>query len=1133
MKKTLLVLLLLSCWNTLRAQTEYTIIMDRIRADVLSTASNVTTLDNGVTSTLATLQPNGSWPDISYAYSSTTYTADQHINRVKNFVIAYSKSNSSYYHDTTLFNAITSSLTYWDTSDPQSWNWYHNQISNPQTLGEILIVLENSPQPLNATLRSNLISQMNRGVPANQTGANKLDVATHFIYRGCLTANASVMNTGVTEAFYPILLTTAEGIQPDLSYQQHGPQLYTFGYGFVFVNGEVKVAHYLRGTSYALSGTKLALFSDFVRNAYLKVMRGKYIDFSVNGRSISRNNNLSQGGTSSLLNKLKQLDTAHVAEYDQVIARVNGTQPTSYMVNPTHTQFWHSDYTVHHRPGYFFGLRNVSNRTAKSENGNGENLKGYYLSEGATNITVSGTEYHNIFPVWDWARIPGTTVPVITTFPLRTAWGVNFGTAAFSGGVSDSLYGATALAFNDYNTQARKAWFFFDNEVVCLGANINSTAAQAINTTVEQSLLNGAVTVSSNGSVSTLAAGSYSYNNNLKWATHNGISYYFPAGGNIQLSSQAQTGTWNSINNGGSTSSVSMNVFKLWFDHGLNPVNRSYAYYVLPGQNMATYDTAAVRIQQNTADVQAVRHVGLNIWQVIFYKAGTFSNDSVTITVDRACAIMLKNVGSANVALSIADPAQSSDPVNVYITTPGIPDARHLACNMPSGNNAGASVLYNVNASTPVYIPTAITAIADAYVRDGSTYATTNYGSANSLVIKKDGVGYTREAFFKFNVANMPAGTNRVKLRLYVNYANTAANTVPWIVQYVSNDSWTEAGINYSNMPAVTSNVDTATGRSAGNYVEWDVSTIALAQYSADGVLSLKVVSDGAGGTTDASFSSREAGDTTLRPVLLCSTDAPPVIPAIADAYVRNGTTYATTNYGTANSLVLKKDAVGYTRETFFKFNVANIPAGTNRVKLRLFVNYANATANTIPWIVQYVSNDSWTETGINYNNMPIVTSNVDTVTGESAGNYVEWDISSIALAQQSADGVLSLKVVADGTGSTTDASFSSREAGDTSLHPVLLCSTDAGFLSKMPTIKEETSGIKIYPNPTAAFIRIESAATYRVAELRSASGQLLRQEDVSGRQQFDFSLKGIKPGIYLLHLLGPNGVQVKKIVKI
>ncbi|MRG45804.1 DNRLRE domain-containing protein [Chitinophaga sp. SYP-B3965] len=963
MKKALLILsLCLSCWTKLQAQTEYTIIMDRVRAEVLSTASNVTTLDNGVTSTLATLQSNGSWPDISYAYSSTTYTADQHIIRVKNFVIAYSKSNSSYYHDTTLFNAIVSSLTYWDTADPQSWNWYHNQISNPQYLGEILIMLEIAPEFIGTTLRNNLLSQMNRGVPANQTGANKLDVATHFIYRGCLTANASVTQTGVTEAFYPILLTTGEGIQHDLSYQQHGPQLYMFGYGSVFVNGEAKVAHYLRGTSYALSGTKLALFSNFVRNGYLKVMRGKYIDYSVNGRSISRSNNLSQGGTGSF-NKLKDLDTAHIAEYNEIIARLSGTQPPSYMIDPSHTQFWRSDYTIHHRPGYFFGLRNASTRTSKSENGNGENLKGYYLSEGATNITVSGTEYHNIFPVWDWARIPGTTVPVITTFPLRTPWGADHGTATFSGGMSDSLYGATALAFNDYSTQARKAWFFFDKEVVCLGANINSTAAQAINTTVEQSLLNGTVTVNSNGTTTTVPAGSYTYNNNLKWITHNGISYYFPSGGNMQLTTQAQTGTWKSINNGGSTTSVSMNVFKLWFNHGVAPTGGAYAYYVIPGQSMPAYDTTQVRVLNNNGDVQAVRHVGLNVWQLVFYKAGTFSKDSVTVTVDRACVIMLKNVGTANVSLSIADPAQSADPINVYINTPGIANTRQLICNLPSGSSAGSSVRYNVSASTPVYTPA-------------------------------------------------------------------------------------------------------------------------------------------------------------------------PTIPAIADAYVRNGTSYAGVNYGTVNSLVIKKDGVGYARETFFKFNVANIPVSTDRVKLRLYVNYANTGIAAVTWTAQYVSTDSWTETGINWNNMPVTNSNLDTITAKAAGNYVEFDVSAIALSQQSADGVLSLKVISNVTGQTSDASFSSRESGDTNLRPVLLCSTDSGLFSKMPDTESETTGVKIYPNPAAAFIRIE-ASGYRRAELRNVSGQLLRQEDISGRQQFDFSLKGISPGMYLLHLQGQNGVIVKKVIKI
>ncbi|WP_198674044.1 polysaccharide lyase family 8 super-sandwich domain-containing protein [Chitinophaga alhagiae] len=959
-----LVFFLLLCSTATRAQTDFTLVMDRVKADLLAAAPSVTTLNAEVTTNMGNLQANGSWPDISYAYSSTTYTADLHLRRIKNFALAYNQPTGAHYHSAALFTAITSSLGYWDTADPQSWNWYHNQISNPQMLGEVMILLYNTPQLLPAALRSNLLAQMNRGNPAAQTGANKMDVAMHFIYRACLTADSTLMQTGVTQFYMPISQTTQEGIQYDYSYQQHGPQLYVFGYGSVFVGGEVKIAHHLRGTSWALSGTQLSLFSNFVRKGYLLSMRGKYIDFSVNGRSISRVNNLSQAGVNSQLGKLKDLDPAHATEYDQARARIQGAQPPSYMVSPVHSHFWHSDYTVHHRPGYFFGLRNVSPRTSKSENGNGENLKGYYLSEGATNIYVSGSEYYNIQPVWNWSRIPGTTAPYITTFPLRPSWGGNYGTAAFSGGVSDSLYGATALAFNDYSTQARKAWFFFDDEVVCLGAGISATATQPINTTVNQCLLSGAVTVSAGGSQSTVPAGTYSYNN-LQWVEHNGVSYYFPAGGNVQLSTTAQSGTWKSINNGGSTTVQTMNVFGLWFDHGTQPAGGSYAYYVIPGQSMAAYDTTAVRILQNNGDMQAVRHTGLNVWQIIFYKAGTFSKDSVTVTVDRACAVMLKQVGSTSVQVSVADPAQSSSPVNMLLTLPNIPQTRQLAASLPSGNFAGSTAAYAVNLSTPVYVPSETTT-------------------------------------------------------------------------------------------------------------------------------------------------------------------------AITDAYVRNGTAYAGVNYGTAGSLVVKKDNPGYAREVFLKFNVADLPEDANTVKLRLYVNYANTGVAAVPWIAQYVSNDSWTETGINWNNMPITTSNIDTAMGAAAGNYVEWDVTAIALAQQAADGVLTLKIVSNATGSTTDASFAAREAGNTAQRPALVSTAGAPLITKIPGIAESNAkGITVYPNPAAGFIRVETAVPYHRAELRDAGGKVIRVETLNGQQQFRISLERVQSGVYFLQLTGGKGNAVKKIVKL
>jgi chondroitin AC lyase len=586
---------------------------------------------------------------------------------------------------------------------------------------------------------------------------------------------------------------------------------------------------------------------------------------------------------------------------------------------------------------------------------------------------VRGPEYNDIFPAWDWSRIPGTTVPVITTIPLRTAWGVNFGKAGYSGGVSDSVYGATALAFNDYSTQARKAWFFFDEEVVCLGGTIKSTSSNPINTTVNQCLLNGNVTVSENGVQSTLASGSYTYNNTLKWVMHDSVGYYFPAGGNIHLTNQAQSGTWKSINNGGTTTTQTKNVFKLWIDHGTAPTNDSYVYYVVPKKNMATYDTTQVRILSNTSGIQAARHVGLKMWQIIFYTGGTFSKDSVTITVDRACAIMLKNVGTTNVTMSIASPQQNSTPIDVKIKLPNIPLTRHLTCAMPSGNLAGSSVVYKINVSTPTYGTAAsIPPVADAYVRSGTAYQGVNYGTASPMVVKNDGIGYTREAYLKFDLSDLPADAAQVKLRLYVSYANTSITSVPWIAQYVSNDSWTETGITWNNKPAATSNLDTVQGVPAGNYVTWDVTAIALAQKAADGILTLKVVSNTTGGTTDASFSSKESANTDFWPALDYSDDA--------------------------------------------------------------------------------------------------------------------------------------------------------------SLQRV----TEPAAMVKMTTTGKETAhtGTKVFPNPAGNYVRVQTDRVYNRAELADISGRVMKREVLQGSRQFEINLQQLPPGLYMLLLSGPEGTELRKVVK-
>ena len=133
--------------------------------------------------------------------------------------------------------------------------------------------------------------------------------------------------------------------------------------------------------------------------------------------------------------------------------------------------FWRSDYTVHHRPTYFISLKLCSERTVGVETDvNSENLLGYFLPYGLTYIYRRGDEYEDIFPVWNWARLPGVTSPD----DIPVIKGKFTQEVAFVGGVSDGKYGLSAMEMDVRETTGKKSWFWFDKELVALGAGITN-----------------------------------------------------------------------------------------------------------------------------------------------------------------------------------------------------------------------------------------------------------------------------------------------------------------------------------------------------------------------------------------------------------------------------------------------------------------------------------------------------------------------------------------------------------------------------------------------------------------------------------------------------------------------------------
>lgn len=656
---------------------EFEQLMSKIRQDFVHNPQD-TTIENALKHFNA---EEGSFSDVDYAsIQRTNWPPIVHVDRLSEMVFAYTTPENKLFGSEDLYAKIVKALSFWQKRNPWCHNWWYNQIAEPQKLGVLLIQMRTGKKQIPSDLEAEVLQRIKTdgGNPAKWTGANRTDIALHWIYRACLTKDEGVLRTALENVYSPIVYTVDEGFQYDNSYFQHGRQLYIGGYGDEILKGITQVAMYTKGTRYALPQDKLDIVSKFMRGTYYATMRGKYMMFDVMGRGISRPGITDKSYTKLFAQRMAELDTAHASEFRDIIARLEETEPAGYAIQPKHTHYFRGDYTLHVRPNYTFDVRTVSNRTLRVEYGNGENLKTYFMSDGCTNIVTRGDEYVGIFPVWDWAHIPGVTSPHMHEIPKAKIDWQTPGTSTFTGGVSDSLYGVTAYAYTDtfanVNTGAKKAWFFFDNEVVCLGADITSTASDEVFTTINQCLSGSEKQILRSAVKSSpLAGGGTAESTSPQWVIHDGVAYLFPNGGKVQAVRKEQSGSYYDINHSTPKDVHTHSVFTLSLSHGLKPQAKSYAYIVAPGidteKAVKQYQKkSGVEICANTPRMQVVRNKNLGVWGLVFYSAGEFQHKGLRIAVDRPCTLLLKETGKHTASLHVADPAQAQQEISVSVS---------------------------------------------------------------------------------------------------------------------------------------------------------------------------------------------------------------------------------------------------------------------------------------------------------------------------------------------------------------------------------------------------------------------------------------------------------------------------------
>jgi hypothetical protein len=209
------------------------------------------------------------------------------------------------------------------------------------------------------------------------------------------------------------------------------------------------------------------------------------------------------------------------------------------------------------------------------------------------------------------------------------------------------------------------------------------------------------------------------------------------------------------------------------------------------------------------------------------------------------------------------------------------------------------------------------------------------------------------------------------------------------------------------------------------------------AAFSSDGTYVLRLTAnDGASSVSDDVVITAVSGSVSLKQN------------PTADAHVRDGAN-ASTNYGSIATLeALNSSTSGETRDAYFKYDVSSVGNVTS-AKLRVFA--ALSVAGSVSTSVYPVSDNTWSETALNWNNKPArgaTALNTQTINGTTFGWY-EFDVTSFVAGEKAAGRETISLALHNPSVTTPYIKINSREAATNKPELVLVTSETAFVTGK------------------------------------------------------------------------------------
>jgi chondroitin AC lyase len=569
--------------------------------------------------------PDGSWRDINYSDKKRSgWEPRIHANRILELVELYYSNQTPYQGSKEVEAVIHKALNYWFTAKLRCLNWWYNEIGIPKALGTAFVLFD---KQLTAGERAQAITLMEES-KFGMTGQNKVWLAGNVMMRALLQRDYALVKAARDTIVSEIVIGREEGIQSDWSFHQHGSQQQFGNYGLAFVSAMSLFSGLFAGTPLAFDEAKLNILTTFIDRGYRPIIWNGYMDISALGRQLFHHVQLHKplvlayaavemGGGKS--------DTCNIVA-SKLMAE-NYPPPAHHSLTG-HFHFDRSAYTVHRAPHWMASIKMSSRKVYGIESLNGDNMQGFYMGDGATFFYKKGDEYLDIFPLWDWRKIPGVTAfeDTAPVPPLHDNRPHN--ESDFADGCSDGSTGVSGMFLNRAGIKAHKAWVCTDRWVLCLGAGIEADSALLVTTAIEQTWKRGDLQLLDGTQWQTVtAARTWKGKKELRFY-HNGTGYIIPqnTGNEVTASAVNRTGAWHNVMQLYHPKEEQGEVTTLYLRHGVAPHNASYCYLILPDatpDEVAGFDLSDIEIVRNDAQIQSVRSKQFKRQWTVDYDEGT------------------------------------------------------------------------------------------------------------------------------------------------------------------------------------------------------------------------------------------------------------------------------------------------------------------------------------------------------------------------------------------------------------------------------------------------------------------------------------------------------------------------------